>query len=256
MANQPRTKIPVTDPGGLKAILEDKYGTVTAAARSLGVNQPTLHRLCTGKSRQMQYRIWLAVAEGLSDRRAQLERVVLSRDAQFQLDQWFRSLDRALAPIGVDVSLEEWPILGPARLGRSRSADPGDVELRELDEELAGQRAILLTAVLSGLCENPNYGPTLNQFIDWARRRGVEEARLMLALARVLEPVVPTDHIELWFVELHERGKLRRYLRLAIDRERLLLDRDPALSRAQAVAKRDWTDWYERLGGGTTRSRT
>jgi hypothetical protein len=63
--------------------------------------------------------------------------------------------------------------------------------------------------------------------------------RRQLALWRVVEPLLAggeTDGIERTWEELEQGNDLRDYLKAALRRERILLDRSPDLARAQEIA--------------------
>jgi hypothetical protein len=91
--------------------------------------------------------------------------------------------------------------------------------------------------ILQRLREEAEYGGLFASF-----DRATEHHRAMrrqLALWRVVEPLLAggeTDGIERTWEELEQGNDLRDYLKAALRRERILLDRSPDLARAQEIA--------------------
>jgi len=93
--------------------------------------------------------------------------------------------------------------------------------------------------ILVTLRRHRSYGGYFDTFERKARKRGHSETRILVAFARVVEPLaatVPTSGVERSWEELDHTKQLKQYLNLAFAREEILLRRAPDYwSRIQEV---------------------
>jgi hypothetical protein len=122
-----------------------------------------------------------------------------------------------------------------------------------LDQEIARLEPSV-TSVWMELWGHLDYQKLFRRFFELATRKPTpppkSDRRFWLAVYRALEPLGAaevTHGMELSWEELHLKGQLETFLRAALRRERLMLERSPDIERANQRPLPD--GYYEELYG-------
>lgn len=257
----------IVDPVRFQRLLAEirrRCGGQEKAAEKLGIEQSQFSRWLNGVShhisRPVARRMARNIIRGMVPPKERPTRANWRRQANFQMEKefWLAVLTREAA--ATMRTYEEW--LEEEALGRSLMGLPR----RALELPITMRRRRHLTEsriqqLLRELAEEP-YRAIIGEFVDRYRRRrfqGREEpeggdrywkdwprhswdtdfdTRLELAIVRALEPLLATldtGGVERGWRELDQRGELERYLKVALRREEILLNRAPDVERAQEI---------------------
>ena len=234
-------RIRVADPGLLSGLIREvgaQHPTQAAAADALGISRGHYSRLLrhdrvgTFISRKLFNRLVERVPEHRGD---DVQRALVSPGTAQLLLQFERQLSKQLERYGIGElaslarHLEFSPVLGPI----IRSMLTGEHAI-----QVWAPRAPAVWRTLQEISAHEPYRELVADFLAGCERRGhAVYGRVLLSVARVIDPLVPTaDGMELSWKDLHASGKLKAYLRRALANEALLLDRAPDLQRAQQIA--------------------
>lgn len=176
----------------------------------LAVSQPTLSRIISGKEQRVTWRVFFALKihglhAGIDGDWAGAVFSPAARQALDQYYEWWHAERRRINPSGRALyRLED----------KLRAWDDGP---RSASQLLEGFRRWLTH-------EHPLIG--------------TDRIRHRMAIARALEPLLVADRaggLERTAEELHRAGQLNAYVRVAIEREKILLRREPDARRAQKL---------------------
>ncbi len=248
MPGRPGRRIRIADKELLRQIFEElheEHGEDdTKAARTLEIDRSRFSRLRRGEMPQsISYGLFERLLHTLSETQTErLQEALLEPQAAEAVLKYRRRLAERLAPYGL-----EW-------MANAAGIDQLDPKFRLL-HRIHPKDAQRIFPVLGGgpissrlvrtiqeMDEHSKYRKLLDDFNEWAKTRrsgGLIDARVFLALIRVYEPILRTeDGVDLSWRELHKAKRLERYLKRAFANEKLLLDRDSDLTRAQQAARR------------------
>ena len=236
-----RKQIHVADPGlfrDLIRVVASQYQTQSKAADALGLARGHLNRLHGGTiGASISTKLFHRLEDVLPGERVpDLTRALLTPNAAKRLLDYEEQLSTQLGRYG----LRHMAVVGrrafltpPLRrfLNSTLPDAPFDIDIPQNPA---------LTATLRSIQAHSQYRDLLHDFLRTAHRRGhgtFQHGCVMLAIVRVIEPIVPSaGGIDLDWKDLHEAGKLAKYLKSALANEKLLLDREPDLQRAQQLA--------------------
>ncbi len=198
----------------IRQVIGGRYGSVNAAARSIGLSQPTLHRLAAGQVGRMTEATMQGLERLFVRRSASWKRAVLPSEAlipgaaySYWLHDWLSRTGRekgSWRDVPVTRRLREWPGLLAQKsklLLRIRKVAPSTVK------------------TLRGMARDPRF------------RRD----RIVLALERIIEPLLDargSGGIERYPDELDD-AELRAFVEAGMKRERILLMRESDADRAR-----------------------
>ncbi|HUF68161.1 MAG TPA: hypothetical protein VMM79_05855, partial [Longimicrobiales bacterium] len=190
-----------------------------------GISQPTLSRLARGKSRQIESDTFERLRRLVPrDRWRMVEQATVSMEAAMflrsykdWLDGWLSRVLRAKpTPMTTEVD------------GRLKYQGRSEVPPAEYEEEYRDLKALLMR----------EHKSVVTGFYDAVENRGHDEARAELGLRRALEPALEgraSGGVERGWREF-SKEEMRRFLSAGLRRERILLNRKPALARARSNA--------------------
>ncbi len=249
-----RKRVQVADAALLSKVVQDvaeRYATQSKAAAALGIHRGHLNRLVCGHigasiTRDLFERIQFEIPK---ERMRDLFKALLTPDAMRRLLDYETKLWKELErfDLGPMATVERMAEVTPRY---RRFLESGWSPDRPLQITLPGNSAA--TRTLSAIQQHSSYRALFHDFVETAWQRGhgtIVHGRIVLALSRVVAPIVPTvDGIELSWEELHESNLLAVYLKQALDNESILLKREPFLQRAQRLASMSMSE-------GATRKR-
>ena len=242
------------DPSALGALLVEAHGTIAAAARKARLTREVVGRQCRGPGpKGVSQPYWKRLRDSLPDDPADLresfDRLFFTPGTLGLLENYRAWLADELRPIGgdrwtnLDALLNARPSIQPAPelrpyfglLGpfsgvtRQTPAGAADHLLAEFQETVVQVRRI---------------APAEWQKFDKAlATRGVDIGRRVLAVYRLMEPLLPYARggqprmLELDWQALGDAGRLAGYLRSALSRElHLVRWKEPAAVMAQLLA--------------------
>jgi len=216
-------QVRIVDPEGMRSILRlvlDQFESHQEAADALGIHQTTFTRLLNGTTeRRMRFNTFAAIRDALGCAPL-FEMLGAFQDEMFE---------------GTVLRGDGWQIYRDYH--------------NWLDDEIARlePRVASVWMELWGL---PEYQELFRKFFKAITRKPnppkTGDRRYWLAVYRALEPLgaaEATHGIELSWQELHVNGKLTQFLRAALRRERLMLERGADLERANRRQLPE--DYYE-----------
>ena len=237
------------------------FATVARQQGSMGgvelaVSQPTLARVCRGATDALQWTTWVALAWhgrrfGIGSEKAWVESVY-TRRGRIAFALYYRRLDRELTRMDPQRGqlpkmlerIREWGLRPEVRRRQEqRLRLTRHLTWRELMRVLVKERR--QGRKVGPLYQQGSAATAVERFVEWYNRRhwasraGTKQ-RLTFALTRALEPLLDAGRFggfEMGAEELEEKGKLGRFVRAALERERVLLDRQPDERRAQWLAR-------------------
>jgi len=240
-------------------LIQERYGSQGKAAAALGISREHFNRLFRGNSGK-------ALTQVLFDRlRKLLGRLPAGQSGKYGPEHAKSDAFHAiLTPETKDVSDDylSWMherlfAIGqraphPATIGTplESSGSFDDDRLQVAERVLGGGRFIkgfvsptrkACSEILEALRNHASYGGHFNEFETRAKSRGHSRARILVAFARVVEPLaatVATAGVERSWQELDQANELKTYLKAALAREEILLRRPPDYwKRIQDVAR-------------------
>ena len=229
---QGRPRIRVRNPAKLAALVKEAlhFGTDAKGAKAIGWTDRVRYWLLrNGQLKGLEHERWARlqalIRAGLPALRwREIDEVVWSPEetvAFKQYQTWLTKTLRSYRPTtfvaGVPGLVPLYWLCRPRRdLGRRAK------RLEHLITELSG--------VGPGRPDDPKYIDAFANFYEWCKARGHDDLRILLSLVRVLGPLVDAEetdgYMETSWRELHEKGRLERYLKLGFTREKLTL-KDP-----------------------------
>ena len=227
-----RGEYPVINPALLSklvsALVRPGRGGKAALAARLGLKPPYLSKLLSGRCRGIGAEKVEAIRRCLTghDRAILLVYAIASPEAVQQVVLYWGWLNRELMSYGVKIAM---PDLSGFAAGRASQEG-----LWSLSGDYPGPQILKARRWLR---KRPRYERLFRELDERARRWGdtpEAELRVLLAECRALAPIVAkANRIERTAAELARDGDLEEYLKGALRAEIVLLDRPPALRRAQ-----------------------
>lgn len=208
------------------------------AAAKLAIPQGDISRLMRGLKARLNVAAFRSIARFLPrDAVAGLQRTVLDPEAREILQQYDRWLDEELSPY--ERTAPTWDP-DPSPKSIQALTLPGQSVSKSRPWNKKGANAIFTAEAM--YADDIQARGEIDDFWIRAKRRGFAydsgepaASRMCLAFMRVFGPISEggVGTVELSWQELQHTGKLLGYLKAAFKRELILLNRPPALARAQ-----------------------
>ena len=233
-----------------------RWKTQVRYAEKLGISQVRVSALLRENVGRITPTTFGALVQTTSMRDwPDLARAVMIPEAREAFDAHNRWLARELQPF----NLHHLGFLNDPFVDAPREYESWRV--RQKWPEEATWRWQEVSVLLELLLEHPDCKGHFEKFFAWTQRHGYEgdmhsfapkgrravpspSARIKLALVRVVAPLAAAyeSAVERGWYELEESGELGEYVKLALKRERILLNRAPDLERAQEIGTlmADW----------------
>lgn len=179
------------------------HGNVLAASRRCGVSQPTLSRFYSAPPQRLPWKTFRGLWK--LDPSLDWEGLVLSKEARRVLDLWDQWVEG------------KTHLRDRIRKFLTRTQELGRIEVSELSRK------------------------KVDEFRDWARKKGHTERRINLSLNRALGglfPVADTGGLERSCIHLTQK-EVDRYIKAALTCERILLSHPPADLQAREMYPTD-----------------
>lgn len=223
-----RTRYRIHDREGLAAqiraaIREQHGGNVSAAARSVRLNQPELYRLSVGRIGAIGPRTFTRLVKLMRGNVRSIEATLISPRAQrFAADH------------------KAWMAAENERFLERRTV--GSSDIAQASQSFAGWEFERIAERVELLAHLRRQLPDLFAGFDrFLVRRQHTAQRADLAYTRIVAPLM--DALESGFVERRwqemKSSELRQFVKAGMQRERILLTRAPDVQRTQEAAERD-----------------
>ena len=251
-------RIPIVDGDALRAALQQVHreqGTHQKAAEHLGIKKHTFTKLLNGSVDAMAFDTYASIMESVGGRAIEFGRVpdpvlgfatkptAVEVELERQLGQKVDREAKAVAELCLYENFKRSVLTEESQWAWdhyhwwvSRGVERLEKKARPLVEQLEG---------------HPKYGRYFRTFLEKVRGRSVlppsEDKRCWLALYRAVEPLcdsADTGGVERTWEEMDEAGHLRSYLKVALKREELLMDRERDLIRIRRFPA-DLIEWMK-----------
>jgi hypothetical protein len=219
----------IIDPEALVEVLREVVrlaGSQRAAAEALGITRPYVTRMLQGRiGKAIGGKILKRIMHLLHPDGSLYRDVLLHDDDPTRYRRLVRTFERAVIDPAAVARVDQYRLWLARRLRRYRQGN-------------SGRQVVKLHTHLKKHRSYRSYFATF-QAKMLARGFAADDPRVVLAEWRAVEPLLDAQDsggIELSWAELDDAGRLTRYLRSALDREAVLLDRaSSGAARARAA---------------------